>query len=157
MLYANIKQIDKHDYLAERFRKGYEFLRSADLMSLPVGRVDIDGDDVYASVQEYITLPDEECRYEAHDKYYDIQYVAAGREKFGCVKREGLTETESYDPEKDMVFFENPKYESYVVLEAGDCRQSPQDCGEGAGIEERRYPPSGLSAKNGDPPEGILP
>ena len=47
--------------------------------------------------------------------------MAAGREKFGCVKREGLTETESYDPEKDMVFFENPKYESYVVLEAGDC------------------------------------
>ena len=121
MLYANINQIDKHDYLAERFKKGYEFLRSADLMSLPVGRVDIDGDDVYASVQEYITLPDEECRYEAHDKYYDIQYVAAGREKFGCVKREGLTETESYDPEKYMVFFENPKYESYVVLEAGDC------------------------------------
>ena len=40
MLYANINQIDKHDYLAERFRKGYEFLRSADLMSLPVGRVD---------------------------------------------------------------------------------------------------------------------
>lgn len=48
MLYANINQIDKHDYLAERFKKGYEFLRSADLMSLPVGRVDIDGDDVAA-------------------------------------------------------------------------------------------------------------
>ena len=105
MLCANIKQIEKHDYLAERFKKGYDFLKNTDLMSLPVGRVDIDGDDVFASVQEYITLPEAECRYEAHDKYYDIQYVAAGREKFGCVKREG----------------ENPKYESFVVLEAGDC------------------------------------
>ena len=79
MLCANIKQIEKHDYLAERFKKGYDFLKNTDLMSLPVGRVDIDGDDVFASVQEYITLPETECRYEAHDKYYDIQYVAAGR------------------------------------------------------------------------------
>ena len=121
MLCANIKQIEKHDYLAERFKKGYDFLKNTDLMSLPVGRVDIDGDDVFASVQEYITLPEAECRYEAHDKYYDIQYVAAGREKFGCVKREGLAVTEVYNPETDLVFFENPKYESFVVLEAGDC------------------------------------
>ena len=62
MLCANIKQIEKHDYLAERFKKGYDFLKNTDLMSLPVGRVDIDGDDVFASVQEYITLPEAECR-----------------------------------------------------------------------------------------------
>ena len=61
MLCANIKQIEKHDYLAERFKKGYDFLKNTDLMSLPVGRVDIDGDDVFASVQEYITLPEAEC------------------------------------------------------------------------------------------------
>ena len=29
--------------------------------------------------------------------------------------------TEAYNPETDLVFFENPKYESFVVLEAGDC------------------------------------
>ena len=44
MLCANIKQIEKHDYLAERFKKGYDFLKNTDLMSLPVGRVDIDGE-----------------------------------------------------------------------------------------------------------------
>ena len=67
MLTTSIGLIQKYDYLEEKFKKGYEFLRNTDLKALPLGRVDIDGDEVFASVQEYTTMPADACRYESHD------------------------------------------------------------------------------------------
>ena len=62
MLTTSIGLIQKYDYLEEKFKKGYEFLRNTDLKALPLGRVDIDGDEVFASVQEYTTMPAMEGR-----------------------------------------------------------------------------------------------
>ena len=50
MLATSIDLIQKYDYLEEKFKKGYEFLRKKDLKALPLGRADIDGDEVFASV-----------------------------------------------------------------------------------------------------------
>ena len=63
MLTTSIDLIQKYDYLEDKFKKGYEFLRNTDLKALPLGRVDIDGDEVFASVQEYTTMPADACRY----------------------------------------------------------------------------------------------
>lgn len=92
MLTTSIDLIQKYDYLEDKFKKGYEFLRNTDLKALPLGRVDIDGDEVFASVQEYTTMPADACRYESHDLYFDIQYVVEGQERFGYTKRAGLEE-----------------------------------------------------------------
>ena len=92
MLTSNLKVVEKYDYLTEKFRRGYEFLRTTDLKALAVGRVDIDGDDIYASVQEYTSLKADTCKFEAHNRYFDIQYVVEGEEQFGYAKRENLTE-----------------------------------------------------------------
>ena len=92
MLATSIDLIQKYDYLEEKFKKGYEFLRKKDLKALPLGRADIDGDEVFASVQEYTTMPADACKYESHNRYFDIQYVVEGQEQFGCVKRAGLQE-----------------------------------------------------------------
>lgn len=128
MLTAGIDLIQKYDYLEEKFRKGYEFLRNTDLKALPVGRVDIEGDALFASVQEYTTMPAEECRYEAHNQYFDIQYVVEGQERFGYVKREGLIEDGPYDGEGDIVFFKEPDEDGWVLLQAGDAAVvAPED------------------------------
>lgn len=128
MLTSNLSVIDKYDYLAEKFKKGYEFLRTADLKKLPLGRIDIDGDLVYASVQEYITLAADMCRFEAHNQYFDIQYVVEGEELFGYAKRVGLHEETPYDAAGDIVFFKEPTECGGVLLRAGDCAvAAPED------------------------------
>jgi len=128
MLTSSLNGADKYDYLAEKFKKGYEFLRTADLTGLAVGRVDIDGDEVFASVQEYTTMPPEECRYEAHNDYFDIQYMVAGEELFGYAKREDLKESVPYQADDDIVFFADPVTCGMVLLKAGDCAVvSPED------------------------------
>ncbi len=120
MLTTSIKLADKYDYLADKFAKAYAFLRTQDLSALPLGVIEIDGRDVFASVQEYTTEPWEKRILEAHDKYFDIQYVVEGREIFGYVKRDGLTERIPYNSERDVVVFEDPKDCGKIFLEAGD-------------------------------------
>lgn len=63
MLTASLNLMEKYDYLEERFKKEYEFLKNTDLKSLPLGRVEIDRDDVFANVQEYTTMAVDENRF----------------------------------------------------------------------------------------------
>lgn len=121
MLTTSLNLMEKYDYLEERFKKGYEFLKNTDLKSLPLGRVEIDGDDVFASVQEYTTMAVDENRFEAHNQYFDIQYLVEGLEQFGYVKREGLEADTAYDEANDMIFFKEPAHCGTVLLNPGDC------------------------------------
>ena len=52
MLVTTLDHAAGNDYLAARFQKAYAFLNRDDLGSLALGRVDIDGDAVFANVQE---------------------------------------------------------------------------------------------------------
>lgn len=128
MLTTSIDLMEKYDYLEEKFKKGYGFLKNTDLKALPLGRVGIDGDELFASVQEYTTMPAEDCKYEAHNRYFDIQYMVEGQECFGYVKREGLTEEAPYDEVNDLVFFKEPEQDGYVLLQTGDAAVvAPED------------------------------
>ena len=106
MLTTNLKLADKYDYLSEKFAKAYEFLRSYDLSAFSPGMIEIDGKDIFANVQEYTTVPWEDSKFEAHNLYFDIQYIVEGKEMFGYVNREKLTEAAPYDNKYDIVFFE---------------------------------------------------
>ena len=83
MFASNLKIAEKYDYLNDRFRKAYQWLRKNDPTKMECGKYQIVGDDVYAMVQSYDTQPQENRRFETHEKYFDIQYVAEGIEKFG--------------------------------------------------------------------------
>jgi len=89
----------------ERWDKAFDFLKSNDLLKLDLKRYDIDGDNLYATVSEYLTKNEEDARYEEHQKYIDIQYVVSGKELIGVApetqKRDVL---EPYDPGKDIEF-----------------------------------------------------
>jgi YhcH/YjgK/YiaL family protein len=89
----------------ERWDKALNFLKSNDLPGLELKRYDIDGDNLFAPVSEYITKDEEDARYEAHQKYIDIQYIISGKELIGVApvsqKKEVL---EPYDSAKDIEF-----------------------------------------------------
>lgn len=119
MYSCSIKIAEKYDYLSEKFKAGYKWLAETDINALADGSYKIMGDDVIASVQSYTTEPAEKRRFEAHDKYFDIQYVASGCEYFGVCHREGLKLTESY-PEKDLYFFDEPEASGVILLREGD-------------------------------------
>lgn len=81
MLTTNLKLAEKYNYLDPKFKKAFEFLRTADLAALPLGNTPIDGDEVFANVQAYTTLPDADAPFESHEKYFDLQFVVSGEER----------------------------------------------------------------------------
>ena len=120
MLVTNIANAEGNDYLSERMRKAFEFLSTADLVNLPLGRNEIDGDAVYANVNEYTTTPAAEKDMEAHRLYYDVQYVVSGEEVLQYAQLEGLKATTGFDVVNDYALYEAPQPCTSVVLRAGD-------------------------------------
>ena len=71
----------------------------------------------------------EDCPFEAHRKYFDIQYVAEGEEVFGYEPLDNLTPAMEYDKERDLIFYEEPDQSSSIVLKAGDFAIVPPEDG----------------------------
>jgi YhcH/YjgK/YiaL family protein len=90
----------------ERWEKAFTFLKTNDLSKLETKRYDIDGDNLYATISEYITKDPATANFEAHRKYIDIQYIISGNEIMNSVPlsttaRELVT---PYDGTKDIEF-----------------------------------------------------
>ncbi|MCM2267748.1 MAG: YhcH/YjgK/YiaL family protein [Elusimicrobiales bacterium] len=88
----------------EGLRKALEFLTRPGAAALPDGRYELDGEKVYALVQRYETLAQDRPRFEAHRKYIDVQFLAAGEEVIGWAPLSAVGITEPYDGEKDVCF-----------------------------------------------------
>ena len=105
MILDRLENAHLYENLSASFRAGLEFLRRPDLPELAVGKYPIQGEAVFAVVQEYTAKPVEEGKYEAHRKYADIQYIVGGRELIGCTNVDGLEPLDDYDEERDIQFF----------------------------------------------------
>ena len=119
MLVSRKGEINKYDYNSDKFKVAFDFLENTDLCSLDVGKITLDKG-VFVSVQKYKTLPVDECKYETHEKYFDIQYLAAGKEYIGVANRTGLAEKIPYNPEKDITFYYSPENAGRILLLPGD-------------------------------------
>jgi len=100
--------------------RAFEYLAKADLAALPLGRTDIEGDDVYVMMSEGETKPPEQVKFEAHRRYIDIQLVVRGQEAIGVAPVTALTTVEPYDPARDIEFFAVPREAAALELRAGD-------------------------------------
>jgi len=89
----------------ERWDKAFTFLKSNDLSTLEIKRYDIDGDNIFAPVSEYITKNEEDAKYEAHKKYIDIQYVISGSEQMSVAPLSAKVDIlEPYDETREVEF-----------------------------------------------------
>ena len=107
MILDHLSRADLYFHLGPRFQKAFEFLRSAELLKLPLGRHEIEGDKVFALVQDYTPKPRSVGKFEAHERYWDVQFVAKGEERMGWSARDRLTITEPYDATREVMFFES--------------------------------------------------
>ena len=101
-----------------RLEKAFAFLRRADLQSLAVGRHEIDGDMVFALVQECDLKPVSEMKIEAHRRYIDIQSPLTGPEAYGVGRLSDANMALPFDAEKDIGFYEQPM--DVVVVNPGE-------------------------------------
>jgi YhcH/YjgK/YiaL family protein len=120
LIVTDLNNIDYQVLMTLSLRKAFDFLRGRNLYALPDGRVDIDGDRVFALVQRYETVRTEAPMFEYHRKYIDVQFIASGEEVIGWAIAETMKITEAYDEKKDICFGTVKKGKwTPVLLQAG--------------------------------------
>jgi biofilm protein TabA len=83
MIYDLLENSQYYSNINRSIELGLSFLKSSDLMALQPGRIDLEGESIYALVQQYFTKPELSGVWEAHRRYIDIQYMVSGRECIG--------------------------------------------------------------------------
>jgi YhcH/YjgK/YiaL family protein len=101
------------------FNPAFEYLR-AFKPSTPDGRHEVMGERLFSLPQSYETFPASERKFEAHERYIDIQYIYSGEEVIEHVDVGLLRPDGDFDSERDVGFYLDPAKSTPVVLRAGD-------------------------------------
>lgn len=106
MIVDSLENADLYSRMHPLLPKAFEFLRRPDLATLPAGRYPLDGDRLFAFVCDNQTKLAMQGKWEAHQKFWDVQFVVRGRERMGYARMQGTRVKTPYDPETDLVFFD---------------------------------------------------
>jgi biofilm protein TabA len=105
MITDRLANADLYRNLHPRLAAALDWLRATDLAGLPLGKTVIDGEHLFALIQEYTPKPPELGKFEAHRSYWDVQYVARGEERMGWVNLAEVSVSEPHSLERDVAFF----------------------------------------------------
>lgn len=89
------------------FSRAFDFLRDTDLAVLPPGRHEIDGDDLYVSVDHLDGRGHDGARLESHRRYIDIQVAFEGHEEIGWRPLASCQAPAPFDDARDIGFFDD--------------------------------------------------
>ena len=105
MIIDTLENAGLYHGVSKGIEDGLKFLATTDFNKVGLGRHDLD-DGLYFLLMRYDTKPAEECKYEVHRKYIDIQLVIEGVEKIGYSEISALEPTTDYDDSGDAQFLE---------------------------------------------------
>jgi biofilm protein TabA len=88
--------------LHPKFKRAFEYVHQIDINTIAAGRYEIEGEAMYALVQEYDSKLKEEGKWEAHRRYIDLQYVVKGVEGIGYANIHHLQQG-TYDDGRDFL------------------------------------------------------
>lgn len=99
---ANASQYMK---LSPLLREAFAAVANTDWAHTPYGKIPVKGEDCWINYSLSPLKDWEDARWEAHDKYLDIQIVLKGCELMEVSDRALLTPADAYNPEKDVQHF----------------------------------------------------
>lgn len=102
MIRTTLADIERYYPLADGIKTAVDFIRNNDLVSFPAGRYRIDGDRIFALVQELETVPQEEALIENHMRSIDMQMTLRGNESIAYRPVAKLTKKGAYNAATDV-------------------------------------------------------
>jgi len=118
MIYDRFENLNFYCRPGSRLHRALAYARDA-VRTVADGRVDVDGDRLYASVSTYETGSREERRFEAHRKYIDVQALLEGEESIDVSLEKELPTIEAYDEQRDVMFLKPPPHVASLAMQPG--------------------------------------
>lgn len=125
MIFTSLSDVAANQLPQGRLAKALAFLSRTDLADLEPGRHEIDGDEVFANVQELTTVRPGEKNYEAHRRYADVHYVISGTELIGVAPVGECSPVGEFSETDDFGLFTSGTREAWVTLREGDLVVTP--------------------------------
>ena len=122
MIVGKLSDLYRYKGISKNIDTAIDFILNNDLMALPKGKTIVDGDNVYINRDTYVARPLEECFFENHENYIDIQIVLKGHEIIGYthITNPDLKVTTPYNPDKDVTKYNyDPEGAVFFDLEEG--------------------------------------
>lgn len=125
MILSSLNDTTRYDLAASRFSAAYTWLKTTDLESLAPGSYPIEGDKVFANVQEIKTVPTAEKDFEAHRHYADIHCVISGTEVIEVAPIENCKPVNDFDDDNDFGLYTTAAVKAVLTLGPGDLAVTP--------------------------------
>lgn len=118
MIVDTLENLGKYEGMNPLFPKVVEFLKTHDLSTLEVGKIELKGNDLFIKVAQAKPKTKEQAKIEAHKNFLDIQIPVSGTEVMGYTPLKDCKDATPYNAEKDVLFF-GGLAESYLTIKPG--------------------------------------
>ncbi|HEY6915724.1 MAG TPA: YhcH/YjgK/YiaL family protein [Paludibacter sp.] len=117
MILDSLENSGLYESVHPRFKQAFDFLRNTDLVALPLGKMELDGKNLFVNVVDAAGKTPEVAKMETHNKYIDIQVPVTAPETMGWIAGSKLKDiTEAYNEDKDVSFFAD-KASNFIVVQ----------------------------------------
>lgn len=118
MIIDSIKNADRYYSVHPSFEAAFKALAAIG-EETENGRITVDGDNVFINLSEYTNKSVDECPFEAHKKYIDIQFVVWGREFIDICPSDALNAYDDRLDTDDIAFYKSSEAYSRADLTEG--------------------------------------
>jgi len=117
MILDSLKNAGLYESIHPRFKQAFDFLCKTDLVALPLGKMELDGKNLFVNVVEIAGKTADVAKMETHNQYIDIQVPISAVETMGWRAENNLSQIlDGYNVEKDITFFAD-KATNFIVVQ----------------------------------------
>ncbi|MDO4215175.1 MAG: YhcH/YjgK/YiaL family protein [Bacteroidales bacterium] len=105
MILTTLANSERVESLHPAFKKVFDYVKTHDLLHAPIGRIELEGKEVYINNDDATLRPADKAPLEYHTKYIDIQILLEGDETLGWKSVEEIEHvSQPYNEATDMTF-----------------------------------------------------
>lgn len=123
MIVSDIRSLEQERHLLPAaVQRGLDYVLKQELAQSAPGKYELEGDLMFALVQEVVTRPLAEQKPESHAVYTDIQLLVSGEERLGVSRKDpGFRPVDDQFEARDIAFYDKAQSprESEIVLQPG--------------------------------------
>lgn len=121
MIITNLKNTERIECLHPLFKTLFDYVKTHELLDVPLGRIDVQGDDLFINNINPTCKKAEEQVLEMHQDYIDVHIVLEGSETIGWKAIEDLEKiTQPYQKEGDCALSDDQPT-IFATLTPGQC------------------------------------
>ena len=120
MILAKLTDSSRYENLHPLFKQLFDYVKSNDLLNMDLGRIELQGDDLFINNSEPVLLSKEKQILEVHQQYIDVHIPLNGNEIVGWKALSDLHgPMQPFDVEKDFAIYDEPA-STYLEVKPGE-------------------------------------